>query len=100
HSLPRRSALLADVPAIAETIPGFDYSSWNGIMTPLGVPRLTLDRLSAALRKSMARADVRDGMAQQAADVEVLSSEAFRQVVQSTVKQNTGLVKALGLKGE
>ncbi len=100
HSLPRRSALLGDVPAIAETVPGFDYSSWNGIMTPPGVPRTTLDALSAALRKALARNEVREGMAQQATEIELLTGEAFRQVVARTVKQNATLVKVLGLKPE
>jgi tripartite-type tricarboxylate transporter receptor subunit TctC len=100
HSLPRRSALLADIPSIAETVPGFDYSSWNGIMTPLGVPRATLDALTAALRKAMARTDVRDGLAQQATEIELLGSDAFRQVVANTAKQNATLVKVLGLKPE
>jgi len=99
-SLPRRSALLPEVPTIAETLPGFDYSSWNGIVAPLGVPRATIDALTAALRKTMARADVRDGMAQQATEVELLSGDSFRQVVAATAKQNAALVQALGLKPE
>lgn len=100
HSLGRRSTLLGDLPAIAETIPGFDYSSWNGIIVPPGVARATLDTLTAALRKAMARTDVRDGMAQQAMEIELLGPAPFRQVVAATAKQNAGLVKALGLKAE
>lgn len=100
HSLDRRSTLLGDVPAIAETLPGFDYSSWNGIIAPLGVARATLDTLSGALRRTMARTDVRDGMAQQAMEIELLGPAPFRQVVQATAKQNAGLVKVLGLKAE
>jgi tripartite-type tricarboxylate transporter receptor subunit TctC len=100
HSLTRRTPLLGDMPAIAETIPGFDYSSWNGIIAPLGVSRATLDTLTAALRRTMARTDVRDGMALQAMEIELLGPTPFRQVVQATAKQNAGLVKALGLKAE
>jgi tripartite-type tricarboxylate transporter receptor subunit TctC len=100
HSLARRTALLPDVPAIAEAVPGFDYSSWNGVMAPLGVWRPTLDTLADALRRTMARADVRDGMAQQAMEIELLGPAAFRQVVQATARQNAALVKALGLKAE
>lgn len=100
HSLGRRSTLLGDVPAIAETIPGFDYSSWNGIVAPHGVARGTLEALSAALRRTMARTDVREGMAQQAMEIELLGPAEFRKVVQATAAQNAGLVKALGLKAE
>ena len=34
HSLPKRSPLLGDLPSIAETIKGFDYSGWQGFFMP------------------------------------------------------------------
>jgi tripartite-type tricarboxylate transporter receptor subunit TctC len=33
-----RSALLPDVPAVAETLPGFDMTSWNGLFAPAHTP--------------------------------------------------------------
>jgi tripartite-type tricarboxylate transporter receptor subunit TctC len=36
QSLPRRSALLADLPAIAETVPGYDFNGWAGLIAPKG----------------------------------------------------------------
>jgi tripartite-type tricarboxylate transporter receptor subunit TctC len=100
HSLTRRSALLGDMPAIAETIPGFDYSSWNGVVAPLGVSRATLDTLADALRRAMARTEVREGLALQAMEVELLGPAQFRQLVQATAKQNAALVRTLGLKAQ
>jgi tripartite-type tricarboxylate transporter receptor subunit TctC len=40
-----RSTLLPDMPAIAETYPGFEVNSWYGLMAPAGTPKAVIDRL-------------------------------------------------------
>ena len=47
---PRRSNFLPDVPAMAETIPGFDASVWLGIAAAPKTPREIVDRLNAEIR--------------------------------------------------
>src|SRR5262245_30235608 len=44
---PKRSAVLPDVPAIAETVPGFDVVTWFAIVAPAGTPRPIIDKLRA-----------------------------------------------------
>ncbi|MBP0447353.1 tripartite tricarboxylate transporter substrate binding protein [Roseomonas sp. SSH11] len=48
-----RSRLLPDVPAIAETLPGFDVFSWNGIFAPAATPVPILNEVNAALNKAI-----------------------------------------------
>lgn len=48
---PQRSALLAEVPAIAETLPGFESAIFNGMAAPAGTPREIVARLHAELLK-------------------------------------------------
>ena len=43
---PKRMPELPDVPAMAETIPGFDMAPWVGIILPAGVPKPIVDRLT------------------------------------------------------
>ena len=43
---PKRMPDLPDVPAIGETIPGFDMAPWVGIILPAGVPKPIVDRLT------------------------------------------------------
>jgi tripartite-type tricarboxylate transporter receptor subunit TctC len=47
---PRRSSFLPDVPAMSETIPGFDASVWLGIAAPAKTPREIVNRLNAEIR--------------------------------------------------
>jgi tripartite-type tricarboxylate transporter receptor subunit TctC len=97
HTLPRRTALLPDMPAIAETVPGYNYSAWNGIIAPRGTPRPILDRLREGLLAAMQRPDVRAQMAIQATEIQVSTPDEFRKLVQETIAHNVKLVKALNL---
>ena len=44
----KRNSLVPDWPAIAETLPGFDFPSWVGVVGPAGMPKEAVDRISAA----------------------------------------------------
>jgi tripartite-type tricarboxylate transporter receptor subunit TctC len=46
----QRIAAAPDLPAVAETLPGFEFSSWNGLLAPAGTPEPIL----ASLRKEIA----------------------------------------------
>jgi tripartite-type tricarboxylate transporter receptor subunit TctC len=48
-STPKRLAAFPDLPTVAETVPGFESSSWNGFLAPKGTPAPIID----ALRKEI-----------------------------------------------
>jgi len=52
---PRRSPGFPDLPTIAEAgIPGYDASTWSGVIGPAGLPRPVVDKLNGAINKSIA----------------------------------------------
>jgi tripartite-type tricarboxylate transporter receptor subunit TctC len=53
-----RSPTAPDVPAIAETIPGFDVATWHGLFAPAGVPRPIVDKIAADVKEIYSRPDV------------------------------------------
>jgi tripartite-type tricarboxylate transporter receptor subunit TctC len=58
-----RSPLLPEVPTVAEAgVPGYETSSWNGIVLPAGTPRAIVSRLNAETLKALAVPDVRERM--------------------------------------
>ena len=97
HSLPRRTPLLPDIPPIAETIPGLDYSGWMGFFVPRGTPKAVNDRIRAAVEKAMRAQEVKKAMAFQATEIVIRSPQEFRKVVQDSMTKNEKLVKSLGL---
>lgn len=100
HSLPRRTPLLGDLPAVAETVPGYDYSGWNGLIAPRGTPKPILDKVRAALLRTMSLPEVKDTMAAQATEITTNTPEEFRKLALEALKKYAEVVKAVGLKVE
>ena len=97
HSLPKPTPLLPNIPPIADTIPGFDYSGWMGFFVPKGTPKPIIDKLRAAVVKTMDTPEVKKAMAFQATEIAILGPAEFRKVVQLSMVENEKLVKSLGL---
>ncbi|MBS0320464.1 MAG: tripartite tricarboxylate transporter substrate binding protein, partial [Proteobacteria bacterium] len=51
---PTRNAALPDVPAVAETLPGYDVTLWHGIVGPKGMPPAIVERINAEVAKALA----------------------------------------------
>jgi tripartite-type tricarboxylate transporter receptor subunit TctC len=56
---PQRAATLKNVPAIAETIPGYSVESWYGLFAPARTPAAVITKLNAAARKATDSAEFR-----------------------------------------
>jgi tripartite-type tricarboxylate transporter receptor subunit TctC len=95
------SRLLPGIPPIAETIKGFDLTSWNGIFGPAGLPRPIVDRVNAELQAVLAERETQDKLAQ--IGFEVIPSktpEEFSKYVSDQLAHWTRLIKQAGIKPE
>jgi tripartite-type tricarboxylate transporter receptor subunit TctC len=54
-----RSSLLPNVPAVAETLPGYEVGNWYALLGPRGLPRPIVDRLASAMRQTLQDPDMR-----------------------------------------
>jgi len=62
-STAKRSALLPDLPTIAEAgVPGYEATSWNGFAVRAGTPVAIINRVQQETRKAMAVPDIKDKM--------------------------------------
>jgi tripartite-type tricarboxylate transporter receptor subunit TctC len=55
-----RSPALPDVPAIGESLKGFQADSWFGLMVPAGTSREVIAKLNADVQKALAHQEVKD----------------------------------------
>ena len=55
----QRTPLLPNVPAIAETLPGFENLGWFGFMVPAGTPKDVIDKVYRDTAKSLEAPDVK-----------------------------------------
>jgi tripartite-type tricarboxylate transporter receptor subunit TctC len=53
-----RSPTAPDIPAIAETFPGFDIGTWHGLFAPAGAPRAVVEQIAADVKEIFSRPDV------------------------------------------
>ncbi len=71
---PVRSALMPEVPAIAETVPGFQASIFNGMMAPAATPPEILARVHAEIVKFTQTPDIRARFAAQGVEFQASAS--------------------------
>jgi tripartite-type tricarboxylate transporter receptor subunit TctC len=72
-----RLPILPDVPAAAETLPGFEVVNWYGMVLPRGTPRAVATRLHAEIVKAMSVPEVREKLVAQATDPVGSTPEQF-----------------------
>ena len=94
-----RAPDLPDVPTIAESgMPGFEVISWQGLCTPAGVPKPTLERVRAVLAAALARPDTRKRLAESGFQAHPLTPEKFAEFIRSERAKWSKLVKDVGIE--
>lgn len=71
------SPTVRGVPTIAETIPGFEASSWYGVYAPAGTPRPVVDRLATEISQMLQEPFVLKQLNVLGAEVEIMTPEQF-----------------------
>ena len=95
-STAKRYAELPDVPAIAETVPGYDATVWLGLLAPPGTPRDVVQKINAAIVKALSQPDARKLMSSAGVDVATSSPEEFGQLMQTELERWGKVVRETG----
>lgn len=96
----KRLATLPDLPAIAETVPGYEFGGWQGILVPAGVPQEIVRRLHAAILKAINTAEFRDYLAREGSVLVGSTPEEFAKFMRAEVDKLTPIIRASGAKAE
>lgn len=94
----KRSALLADIPAISETVPGYDLAGWYGVLAPTGTPAEIIKRLHAEIHKIMFSQDMRERYITLAIEPATRSPEQFGTYVKSELGKWGDIIRRAGVK--
>jgi tripartite-type tricarboxylate transporter receptor subunit TctC len=94
----KRSSAVPDVPAIAETLPGFGIVSWQAIFAPAGVPQPVVDRLSAELIKAVKDPDTTAKLVAQGIEPGGMTPAELGAFQKSEVEKWARVIKAGNIK--
>jgi tripartite-type tricarboxylate transporter receptor subunit TctC len=93
----RRSELLPDVPAIAEAgVPGYDATTWYGMLAPARAPRAVIEKLNREIAQSLRAAAMRERLHAQGAEPQTSTPEEFAAHLKSEIAKYAGIARALG----
>jgi tripartite-type tricarboxylate transporter receptor subunit TctC len=94
-----RSKLAPDLPTMAEAgLPGFDISTWYGLMAPAGTPKDVIAKWNAEVTRILSSPEVRDRLAAQGAEAAPTTPEQFAAFIQREIAKYARIVKASGAK--
>ena len=97
----RRSALLPDVPAIGETVPGYEAGIFQALFAPANTPKEIVARLHAGVSRFTGDAANRERYAQQGVDLDSSESpERFAAKVATDFEKWSTIVRQAGIKVE
>lgn len=94
----KRAAVLPDLPAIGETLPGYDITNWYGAAGPKGMPRAVVAKLNAEILRALNTPELRHGFEREAIEPIGGTPEEFGDFMKSEMVKWGKLVRASGLK--
>ena len=94
----KRLPVLPDVPAIAETVPGYEAGSWYAVLAPARTPRAIIERLNRESIKTVTDSDIRSKLIAAGLEIYALSPEELGTKIRVETERWGKVVKATGVK--
>jgi tripartite-type tricarboxylate transporter receptor subunit TctC len=94
----QREPSLANVPTVAETVPGYEATAWFGIGMPKGTPREIIDKVNAEVNRALADPKMRERLAELGGKPIGGTPEDFGKVIAAETAKWAKVVTASGAK--
>ncbi|MEY4341062.1 MAG: hypothetical protein RL541_566 [Pseudomonadota bacterium] len=95
---PQRNALLPEVPAVAETLPGFAVDTWWGLVAPAQTPAHVIQKLNLAFVQALQAPETKTRFANLMAEPVPTTPEAFGVFMRSELMKYEAVVKRSGAR--
>jgi tripartite-type tricarboxylate transporter receptor subunit TctC len=97
----KRTAILPDIPTMNEAgLPGFEATTWHGLVAPTGTPPAVIATLHGALVETLADPDVQKKLAALGVDIGPDSPDQFAAYIKAEIPKWAAIIKASGAKVE
>ena len=94
----RRSEILPDVPTIGETVPGYEFNNWHGVLVPRGTPGNIVTQLHADIARTLQSREVKQLLFTQSIEPVASAPEQFGGVIRQEISKYTRLAKDIGAR--
>ena len=97
----KRSSAMPDLPTIAESgLPGYDASTWGGILAPAGTPKDVVAKLNSTINAALKMDDVRSRLMGAGIEIQGGTPEQFAAVIRNEIDKWGRVTKAAGIQPE
>jgi tripartite-type tricarboxylate transporter receptor subunit TctC len=97
----QRSSFMPELPTVAESgLPGYEASTWYGVIAPAGTPRAIVARLNNEIVKVLALPEVKDRLVTQGIDPIGNTPEQFAAYIRSEIVKWAKIIKSTGVTAE
>jgi tripartite-type tricarboxylate transporter receptor subunit TctC len=98
HTGRGRLATLPEVPAVAETLPGFEAYEWQGVFAPAGTPPEIVQKLNAGLNAVVGQPDIAERLKQLNVETRANTPEEFRAFVAAEIEKWSRVVREANIR--
>ena len=96
----KRSAQAPDIPTVAETLPGFEVSTWYGVLAPVGTPDAIIQKLNHEIIKAAQLPDIRKKLEAQGLDLQLSTPQAFGALLKAETIKWAEVIRVTGVKAD
>jgi tripartite-type tricarboxylate transporter receptor subunit TctC len=96
----KRFSLMPELPTVAETLPGFEATTWHGLVAPAGTPPDVIDTLNRATVEALKDPTTRKRLADLGVEVGSSSPQAFTAYIKSEIPKWAAVIKTAGARIE
>ena len=96
----KRSPLAPDVPTVAETLPGFEISTWYGVLAPTGTPEAIIAKLNREIIYAAQLPDVRKKLEEMGVELQLSTPAVFGALIKSEMSKWAEVIRVTGVKAD
>ena len=98
---PQRARAFPELPTVAEAgVPGFEATTWHGVLVPAGTPATIVGKLNAEINRLLQLPDVRERLGNLGAEIVGGTPKEFAEHIQREIPRWAKVIKAAGIQLE